>query len=412
MSISEGLRFTQRHVAAVRLEGLSAVLRKLAALVWVLVAIPVVLIARLVRPLVWIRFGYLPSHRIGHYGLNVEVYLCERDAGMHGRRVIDLFYNGRHICNQQLRVMWGRTLHVSELALWADAVNRCIPGGRRHSIQALWRRSQDQDIHGLIPRTTPHLSFTADEEAQGRTALRSLGVTDGTPYVTFHARDSAYLRAMFPDADWSRHDFRDCDVQTFVPAAEALARRGYVALRMGAIVAAPIHTAHPHVIDYATRCRTDFLDIYLPATSMFFFGADSGLCAVPEIFRRPVAFVNWATFDHIASWGPRDLFIPKKLWLRRERRLLTFRELGTLGVDRFRRTAEFESAGIELVGNTADEITALVLEMDDRLNGRWIATQEDEELQRRLWQQLRSSETKPAVRMGAEFLRQHRALLD
>jgi putative glycosyltransferase (TIGR04372 family) len=40
---------------------------------------------------------------------------------------------------------------------------------------------------------------------------------------------------------------------------------------------------------------------------------------------------------------------------------------------------------MELVENTSNEITALVVEMDERINGTWVATREDEELQARFW---------------------------
>ena len=60
-----------------------------------------------------------------------------------------------------------------------------------------------------------------------------------------------------------------------------------------------------------------------------------------------------------------------------------------------------------------EEIRALALEMDDRLNGAWKPAEEDEELQSRYWSLFKSDEiTRVETRIGAEFLRQNRALLE
>lgn len=69
---------------------------------------------------------------------------------------------------------------------------------------------------------------------------------------------------------------------------------------------------------------------------------------------------------------------------------------------------------IEIVKNSAEEITEVVLEMDQRLNGTWIETDEDIELQRR-FRQLRDvvpkNRVQEGVRIGADFLRRYQHLL-
>ena len=73
-----------------------------------------------------------------------------------------------------------------------------------------------------------------------------------------------------------------------------------------------------------------------------------------------------------------------------------------------------EQLGVEVMENTAEEITALAVEMDERLKGTWQTTEEDEELQRRFWSLFKPSELNQVFlsRIGAEFLRQNRELLD
>ena len=77
-------------------------------------AIPVVVLLRLIRPWLLVRWGNLYSSRIGHFAANTELYLCERAAGinMPKRRHVDIFFIEGLICNQQLAKMWKRVLHV------------------------------------------------------------------------------------------------------------------------------------------------------------------------------------------------------------------------------------------------------------------------------------------------------------
>ena len=372
----------------------------------------VVLTVRALRPLVLVRFGPLRSERLGHFTANTELYLCERDAGMHSLRTFDIFYHASPVCNQQLKKMWDCTLHVSRFARPVDRLNRRLPGGENHVVPM----PSDRDIHGLLTHTQAHLSFTPEEERLGRAALRELGIPDDTSFVCFYARDSAYLDTVLPRSVgiWRYHDYRDASIENFIPAAEELVRRSYFAIRMGAIVKAALTTTNPMIIDYATKSRTDFLDIFLGAKCRFFIGSASGAIIISMIFRRPIAWVSYVPLEYAPTWGANDLLIPKKLWLREERRFLTFREIIESGVGRFLITEQYEQLGIEVIENTPEEITALAVEMDERLKGTWQTTEEDEELQRRFRSLFKSSELHGVFlsRIGSEFLRQNQELLD
>ena len=184
---------------------------------------------------------------------------------------------------------------------------------------------------------------------------------------------------------------------------------------MGSVVSEPLPAASPMVIDYATRYRSDFMDIFLGAKCYFYIGDQSGLDAIPGIFRRPVATVNLSQFQRARTWGPDDLFVTKKLWLRKERRLVTFREIFDWHIDDVRRGEEYGRIDIEVVENTPEEITALAVEMDERLKRTWQPAAEDEELQRRFWSIYKADKLfhgEILSRVGADFLRRNRELLD
>jgi len=245
-----------------------------------------------------------------------------------------------------------------------------------------------------------------------------MGIPEGSPFICIYARDSAYLDTISPGKPRRDHDYRDSSVNNCVPAAEELVRRGYFVIRMGAVVNETLQAAHPMIIDYATKARTDFMDIFLCAGCRFFLGSTGGINAVPRIFRRPVAYVNFVPLgtEHLLSCAPSSLVAPKKLWLREEGRCMTFREIIESGADRFFATENYEHIGVDVIENTPDEITVLAVEMDERLKGTWQTTEEDKVLQQRFWSLLEIDMREPneeyRPRMGAEFLRHNRELLD
>ena len=402
----------QRQFEEIRQGGLPVLVGKIVRFtVAMLCATPVVLLVRALRPLLHVRFGPLLSDRIGHFAGNTELHLCQRDVGLHGK-VHDIFYYyAVPICNQQLKKMWDRTLHISRVAKWVGLANRCLPGGERHSI-----RTPVYDTSGLFVRTPAHLFFTAEEENFGRKALREIGIPDEARFICFHARDSSYLNTASASSglDWQYHNYRDSSIHNVIPAAEELARRGYWAIRMGAVVKERLNSTTPQIIDYATNgSRTDFLDIYLSAKCQFYLGGTAGICSVPLLFRRPRAFVNFLPLEVHPFIGD-DIYIPKKLWLREECRFMGFREILDSGAGKFLRGEQYDQLGIEVVENTSEEITALAIEMDERIGGAWEETEENEALQRRFGALFDPGHvcSSGSLPIGAEFLRQNEDLLD
>lgn len=394
-----------------RQEGFHRLPRRLLRWLEVGLAVIVVLLVRLIRPIKTIRFGIIASIRIGHFASEPELYLCMREAGLLPQKTLDLFWYSGTISNAQLKKMWDRTLHTSPFYQRLYLVTRQFFQDNRHLIARL--PAQDRDVHGLLHRTAPHLKFTTAEEREGRAALREMGIEDNSPFFCFHSRDSGYSALGISEQQIKQYGCRNSDLQTYMPAVRLLLERGYRAVRMGISLAQQLPIQHPHLIDYSARGRSDFLDIYLLSKCQFYLGDTCGLAEVPKVFRRPVAWVNLHALEYAPTWGKNDLFLPQKCWLKAENRLLTFREILESGIGRLLHCHEFEERGIQLIPNTAAEIQALAQEMDDRLNGRWQPDPLDEELQARFWSLFKPSDINGVFlcRIGAAFLREHQHLL-
>lgn len=408
--------FTKRPSKYTIIRIINFLFHELIILFMMLLALPVVGIVRLLRPLILVRFRIVSGKRIAHLAIDVEQHLCELEAGMQAKNTFDIFYFSLPICNYQLWRMWRKKiliLRCSRFAYQVVRVNSLFPGHEKYVIPRA--SGSYRDIHGLYARIPAHLSFSTKEEEEGHRQIRSMGVPEGAPFICFHVRDSAYLSSVAPLYNWDYHNYRDSNIANYIPAIKELTKSGYYAFRMGAKVKDPLDTGDNHmIIDYASRHRTEFLDIYLSSKCKFFIASNSGIEEVPKIFRRPVIYINFVPLGHIHTWWPIILFIPKKLWLRKERRFLSFSEILRSEIGNFLYSYQYEKSGIDVIENTSEEIKDVVMEMDKRLAGTWRPSDEDEELQCRFWSLFKQNKLhgKITARIGSEFLRQNKELLN
>ena len=388
-----------------------------------ILAIPVVVVIRLIRPWLLVRWGHLRSSRIGHFAANTELYLCEQDAGINAptQRHVDFFFMERLICNQQLAKMWKRVLRICPH--WMETpinwLNMLIPSGAVHLIGD--PTQNDRDVHNLVEHSAPHLEFTAEEAARGEAGLGMMGIPPGSPFVCLIVRDSAYLDT-HSSRDWSYHNYRDSDVQNYVLAAEALADRGYFVIRMGATVREAIKSDHPRVVDYAANgMRSDFMDIYLGAKCEFCISGNTGFDAIPFLFRRPVVNVNVLPIGYLWTFRSQNMGITRHHFSLHKERDLTLSEIVSSGAVFYVQNSDYEAEGIQLIENTPEEIRDVVVEMVERLNGTWQPQEDDEALQRRYWEifptDAKTADGKPLhgeirSRFGAAYLRNNRGFLD
>ncbi len=385
--------------------------KKIGRFLLLILVLPIIAVIRLISPWILIRFGQLPSSRLGPFSMCPELYFCERDQGLQPKSV-DFFYcNNEKIANSYLKKMWGRLLHVSSLTKTFISASKLLPGHKRHGIEL----PHEHDYRALLATTErTHIYFTDEEKEKGKQFLVQRGVSTNQKFVCFASRDSVYLNTVQPQNNWDYHNYRDFNIHDCLPAAEELTKRGYTLFRMGAIVQETLKTDNPRIIDYATQFRNEFLDIFLLGSCRFYLGSLSGINSVSMIFRRPKAVVNAVPMETVHTWMPNDLFIPKKIWHHREGRFLTFEEMLDSNIGGFHRGDQYAQHDLEVVNNTAEEIMSLAVEMDERLNGIWQTAEGDEALQEQFREIFRrkTCHRKILARIGRNFLRQNRWLLE
>ncbi|MBI5448426.1 MAG: TIGR04372 family glycosyltransferase [Gammaproteobacteria bacterium] len=401
-----------------------------------LLAVPFFLIILLFYPILRIRLIPLFSFRIGHYALNAELFLCAFDSKVYdkNKRILTLFYTLTEgpICNSQLHKMWKRCVPILPFPAICIQLDRflCLFFGEKYKDnlkEYFGSTIGSYDRWGYLERPRSHLSFTLIEKKKARIMMEKFGVPIDASFVCILGRDALYLEKQLPGRDYSHHDYRNVDINTYRESALFLAEQGYYVFRMGKYVKSAFDVDHPRIIDYANHpLRSDFMDIYLVSHCYFMMSCSSGMDSVAQLFRRPLLITNICLPD-IRGFYFWKIFIPKKIIDSRTKKLIPFKEVYKVFIDAplGRVIDTLKKYGWELVDNSPEEILEATKEMLALLSCSDEASCKPHELQEKFWKEFHDNVIEPLpifnpegaevkskkIRVGTAFLEKYRDLI-
>jgi len=343
----------------------------------------------LLSKLMIVNVHYIYNSRIGHFATNTELSYLSTQTSNTSHRFKQLhlfFFESKKSANSFIETLWRRKLTV----LPQDLGWLIYDLAKRLPMSKIAAQSTPVDVGGLLVATKPTLTFKSSELAEGQIFLRKLGLSPNDRFICLNVRDGVFLReseaiGWTKNRDWSYHDYRDSDISTYVKAAEALAEMGYTVFRMGAIVKEPLISKHSRIIDYATNgMRTEFLDIFLGAHCTFCISTGSGWDSIPTIFRRPIMFVNHLPTFETSSITLPIIIYPKILSNIQTKNNLSLEEISLRNVVTSHFSYEFADAGAQIRDLSSEELVEAVTEMAQRVEGTFVETPEQKEMQAKL----------------------------
>jgi len=158
------LNFISSQVSQIREGNISVLLRKLKYLTFVILSIPAALVVRIIKPIIFIRFCFFPSQRMGAF-IMLEIHLCELKAGLHGKRIFDVYFHDdeNSVGNQQLKKMYERNYFFWSFGRYIARAIKLIPGGKAHALALM----EEKDLYDVVSSLKPNISFTPEEEKFG-----------------------------------------------------------------------------------------------------------------------------------------------------------------------------------------------------------------------------------------------------
>ena len=348
-------------------------------------AILVVGIFILLRPFVIIQICKVHDWRIGHMATTTQSILEVHDWNLTNRRkkIILYFFGSRYSSNDFLKKLlmrhnyslqnnWGFLLYF----LCAKVSFLIAP-----------TQYQTMDKIGLFDKYCIPLQFSTEEISVGEEFLSGFGLVPFGKFVCLNVRDDSDLKNQRGGRHrkFMKHTPRNADISTYLTSAEYLAERGYTVFRMGASAKDLISSTHSKVIDYATNgMRTEFLDIYLGAHCGFCISTCSGWDEIPKMFNRQIMFTNIIPILEINVLTRPVLIYPKQLIDLKSNQILNINDALNMGLANQSDPYYFQKSGVGVVDLTSDELLAAAAEMSARIEGTFVETPEQKQMQARL----------------------------
>jgi len=341
-------------------------------------AILTVLVFVLARPFIIIQVHKVKDWRLGHFAINTEILRIKtRNFNQkQPNRLLTICYFGRkQASNSFLAEMFKREL-PSVSGHWGWLINELT-----EKIPCLnsTNESDDYDTEGFLFLNKEVMRFKDSEEEKGMKFLERH--CESKHFVCLVVRDPEFF-SQTRKRDMSYHDYRNSSIDTYLAAAEALAEMGYTVFRMGAIVKEPLKSTHPRVIDYATNgMRTEFLDIFLGAHCKFCVTSGTGWNSVATIFHRPVLSANTLPILHRGTVGFDSLLFPKILSDKSNPNPLSISSILERDAHALLSNQAYKDAGVVIRNLSSEELVDAVTEMAQRVEGTFVETPEQIEMQ-------------------------------
>jgi putative glycosyltransferase (TIGR04372 family) len=230
--------------------------------------------------------------------------------------------------------------------------------------------SVDQDVHLLSDIALP---FDKNNKLFFKNILNKMSLKNGEYYIVLD-RGGEYYKGK---SRTSLYKWQYSPIELQYKAAIAMKKHGIKSVSMGHKSKNNIES--DLVLDYPSKFREsmgDIADLALMDGCKFYVGQTSGVFGLAQSLKKPVLLCNvfpwpWST----VPMGNTSIVMPKKLWLIKEKRIMTLLEMIELEskykLKEFIDREVFTSLSIELILNTEDEILDAVKEINSRIDGTW-----------------------------------------
>jgi len=228
-------------------------------------------------------------------------------------------------------------------------------------------------------RSTSFCKLTSSNNALGKKILNENNIDSDSMFVAMHTRDNAYGSHLTGTnyGDSGGHNFRNSNFEDLFSSCEYLNRKGILTIRMGADQYPIENNKKNYIIDYSNSFRSEFMDIYIISKCKFFVGSTSGIWGVPYLFNTPILGTNFIPI-YDSTMSSRDLWIPKKLWINKEKRFMNLKEMFSIDRTKYFNDKFYYDNGIEVVDNDSDELLSAISDMNSFVDGELVFSDKDD----------------------------------
>ena len=331
---------------------------------------PLLIFILIIRPIILFRFGNLGVQRIGSISL-AEQYLLNKINNKKKINLIDIWVTDNLVCNKQLLKIYKRNfLIIDGLFTFYKVlklISKFIPIFSKHIIII----SDQYDTNNLFNKYNSQIKLTKDEIKDGEIMLKEFSIPRNAKIVCITFRDNLYLKKKYPSKNLQYHNYRDTNVNNYIPAIKALIKKNFYVVRMGRIANKRIKIKNKKFIDYPFHpLKNDFMDFFFAHKCYFWICNNMGLDEVAKVFRKPLLDSNMAPLIGLKVTSKNSL-LSLKIHKNKTNKKMSLSEIFDSGVANTFTSTGFGKKKIKLYELKAHQVKDLVLEMLYWVNNSW-----------------------------------------
>ena len=190
-------------------------------------------------------------------------------------------------------------------------------------------------------------------------------------FITTFTRDSAYLKKIYPNYNFSYHDFRNLKYEKLKTAIDFILSKNLKAVRIGNIKREidKIFFSKNH-LDLKYNLKDQHVEMCLIAYSKFFLTDTSGIADIADIFNVPMVKVNWCPI--FSSVRKKVVILPRLFKSLKNNEILNFFELFELlkknNLIYVNQKKSYRDLGLEVIESDDKDILNAVKEINNRVD--------------------------------------------
>ena len=376
-------------------------------LIGIILAPFLIIFIRSFKPIILIRYALIQSSRVGHFIGNIDTYLSYKFKGMQDNdlekkfKIIHIFYLQEDVCNKEiLKKIRKKLIILPRFILhWVEQfdvlLDRFIKSNRIHEIGCF---DSDGGKMTHFSNNVPYIErdfngyykdnqnfFLVKEVDKGDKILKEIGVEKDKKVVCIYARDAAYLNQVYSDNDWSRHNYRNFDIENFNDTISYLIDRDYFVIRAGSLAEKKSKLINKNFLDYPfSDIQSDFFDIYIANRCNFLISTSSGIDDIFQAFRKPILWpllfpikdIKSSCHYHMAGFRHLE---------NKNKRKLTFKEILDQGLEYCYKSSLLEKNNLYLSKPNTIDLMETTKDMIDYLNNRYELNEREKYLKERFF---------------------------
>ena len=301
---------------------------------------PFLIFIVLIKPIVLIRFGSLDSERIGRFS-DAELYLLNNKFKKKVKS-FDIWVAGDSISNKQLLIILKRKFLIIQHLLIFYKVLELLSKYINIYSEHIVRLEFTFHNYSLFEKHPIQLNLTKQEINKGELILKQFGIPKNAKIICVTSRDNLYLRRTHPSVDFSYHDYRDSNVNNYIPAIKALIKKNFYVVRMGKIAAKRLDIKSSKFVDYPFHpLKSDFMDFFFAYKCYFWIANNVGIDELPKVFRKPLILTNTAPFTSVQLHIKEYYYFPK-IYINSKNQKLSISKIFDYGIANICRSEEFK----------------------------------------------------------------------